>query len=137
MIRTPFNKFQQAQISDKRLLALQVIASVQPPDQAIDAPSMELYDIRTATFPYDQGCLWLDVYADEARSDRIGWAQFSGTKDACRCENIFVEMPYRRTGLATMMYDLAEEIFNVGAVPTDNLSGDAQQFWKSRERELK
>lgn len=132
MIRAPFKEFQQIQFDEKRHNVLQLLATVQPPDQSISAPSTELYDIRTATMPHDQGCLWLEVYSDETRVDRIGWAQFSGAKDACRCENIHVETPFRRTGLATVMYDVAEEVFNVDAAPTDNLSWDAQQFWKSR-----
>jgi hypothetical protein len=134
MIKLPFSKFQQTLIHEKRLPMLHVLATTQPSDQSISEASMELYDTRTAKMPHELGCLWLEVYKDETYAERLGWAQFSGANDACRCEIIHVEEPLRLTGIATVLYGLAENLFGVGVVPTENLSPDAEQFWKKRQR---
>jgi len=49
----------------------------------------------------------------------------------------FVDVNFRRLGLATKMYDYAESIFNKKIVPYEQHSGhksssDAVEFWKKR-----
>lgn len=132
MDEVTFECFQQFQLYDNRLSGFHIIGTVQPADHSSASSSSECYDIRTAGHPHEKGGLWIDVYEDDTMQNRIGWAQFSGSVDACRCENINIEASYRRSGIASALYDLAEVVFGMSAVPTANKSQLAAQFWKTR-----
>jgi len=49
-----------------------------------------------------------------------------------RCDLIAVQEPHRRKGIATVVYELASEIFDAPVVPATVQSDDARAFWAGR-----
>lgn len=48
------------------------------------------------------------------------------------CLEIFVKPEYRRNGIATKIYNLAEEFYQDSCKPYPGHSKDAELFWKTR-----
>ena len=59
-------------------------------------------------------------------ADRIRWNRFS-------VGDVNVAKEYRRQGIATKMYELAEKKLKTKATPSEIQSPDAKEFWKKRE----
>ena len=50
------------------------------------------------------------------------------------CLEIFVEAEFRRKGIATKIYDLAESLYYDKCEPYPGNSSDAKMFWEKRKR---
>lgn len=104
---------------------------VLPPNTATSHPLGHDHDDRDIAVPKDWGSLWVQVL-DHAGDYLGGAATFAASEKSVMCDTIDVPEEHRCRGIATGLYDLAEEIFGVPAEPSPILSQEAEAFWKKR-----
>lgn len=104
---------------------------VLPPDTATSHPLGHDHDDRDIAVPKDWGSLWVKIL--DSSGDYLGGAAtFAAGEKSVMCDTIDVPEEHRCKGIATSLYDLAEEVFGVPADPSPTLSPDAEAFWKKR-----
>ena len=91
------------------------------------------YDDRSIQVPNENGSLWITVRRDDSQGASVAEAVFASTQRTVQCDTIEVHRDFRLLGIATKLYDLAEEVFDAPVVPSETLSEDAMQFWKKRK----
>ena len=105
--------------------------TVVPPGLSSSHPSREMNDDRSIEVPNELGSLWCRIFQSDNRTP-VASAVFAASRDSVLCDTIDVHEAHRRKGLATFLYNLAEQIFEVPAAPSEILSDGSQAFWKRR-----
>ncbi len=106
-----------------------------PPGAPLDSPVREgSYDDRAMDHGAPNGCWHLRVEDAETANPVVALAEFPLDDGEVRCESISVDREYRRRGIATYLYNLAERLWSQEVTPADNLSDDAKAFWKNRRK---
>jgi hypothetical protein len=72
------------------------------------------------------------VYEAECQERIVANATFAASKTSVKSDTIEVIKPYRRKGIASLLYDLASETFELPNKPSNILSDDAKAFWVTR-----
>jgi hypothetical protein len=98
-----------------------------PTDHRIRCP----YDDRSIIVPNTHGSIWMEVY-EEGNDIYIAHGDFAATEESVMCATVEVNQHHRRKGIATVLYDLAEKLFEQHVVPSPGHSEDAQAFWAAR-----
>jgi hypothetical protein len=104
---------------------------VLPPNTGVSHPLGHDHDDRGIEVPKDWGSLWVQIL-DEDGNYLGGAATFAASEKSVMCDTIDVPMKHRCKGIATYLYDLAEEVFGVPADPSTLLSPEAEAFWAKR-----
>ena len=67
------------------------------------------------------------------RTQRMGRAVFVKHRDGTwSCDVVEVNLLFRRMGVATMMYDFAQQRVDGSVVRSNNTNADSQAFWAKR-----
>lgn len=67
------------------------------------------------------------------RTQRMGRAVFVKSRDGnWSCNVVEVNLLFRRMGVATLMYDFAQQRVDGSVVPSNNTNVDSQAFWAKR-----
>ena len=77
----------------------------------------------------DSGILEITASID---GKEIGYANFADIGDVIKAKSMEVIPKYRRKGIATMMYDFAEELGN-DVAPSEALTDPGKAFWRNRD----
>lgn len=104
---------------------------VLPPNTGTSHSLGHDHDDRGIEVPKDWGSLWVQIL-DEDGNYLSGAATFAASEKSVMCDTIEVPEEHRRKGIATYLYDRAEEVFGVPAEPSPILSPEAEAFWKKR-----
>lgn len=109
---------------------VQITATFVPPGLPSSHNLRAIFDDRTIAVLKSEGTLWLN---GTVRGHHIAHAYFGvGSTQIC-CDTVDVHLNYRRKGLATAMYDFAEDLVARPAVQSEVfLSTDAPRFWDKR-----
>lgn len=81
---------------------------------------------------FGKGRISLIINAFDSKTDeKIAEAVFAWNKESSeiRPGNVLVSSPYRRKGIATAMYQLAEQHTGLKLLPSKDQSSDAVNFW--------
>ena len=81
---------------------------------------------------------WFSLKVQVKQADRIiGWGEFTSDPDYAHSQNVAVDAEFRRRGIATAMYVLAEKVFGKPLTPLwdgNENSVDAKALWKQPKR---
>ncbi|WP_207461819.1 hypothetical protein [Azospirillum sp. SYSU D00513] len=70
------------------------------------------------------------------RGEEIGRGVFGVRDGALMAQDIFVEIQYRKHGVARRIYAEAEQHFGMQAVPSNLLTSDSAAYWKANNFSL-
>jgi GNAT superfamily N-acetyltransferase len=93
-------------------------------------------DSRSIDVPKSNGSIWFRVYTLEIEKVFVAHATFAASAETVQCDTISVMEKYRRQGVATVLYDLAAEVFEGEVVPSNNLTEEAIRFWENRSHNV-
>jgi hypothetical protein len=102
-----------------------------PPNTGCSHSYDSSFDDRSVDLPKSWGTIWFRV-RDTTCGGHIGHATFAASPLSVICDTIHIDDDHRRRGIATQLYDLAEKVFAVPAVPSHILSDEAEAFWAKR-----
>lgn len=107
------DKFEQFSFTHDAFDAVRFQVTVQPEDQWVGSPTMELYDTRTVDVPMDLGVMWVEIFDDEELGWRLGGSQFAASENGLQHITNDLEGTRDDRKVLAFMYDLAETLFGV------------------------
>lgn len=105
-------------------------AELLPPRFPYDQSRWE-NDDRSLDVPNVSGSVWCRVF-ERGNESQIAYAFFAADADVVRCDDVHVDEPHRRKGIANFLYRLAAFLFEAPVVPSDRLLDDGEKFWHGR-----
>lgn len=102
-----------------------------PTNVKVDDDILEIFDPCTVSPPKTNGVLCCNVYVFEGR-EYVGFAHFGADENSIVCSGIDISKDHQRKGIATLIYDHAELVFNGVTKPSNTQFQGAVEFWKKR-----
>ena len=125
-------EFEQYDLNCENFPDFQFQLTLVPPCLPNTSRIRDEFDDRSIEVPHENGSLWIRVHTAKGDHAFAGHAVFGASFISTQCDTIQILQGFRRRGIATFLYDLTEEIFEVPVEPSSNLTGDARKFWQHR-----